>query len=167
MSERWYVLHVAPGYDILIHKWIKWFGMSYHQFHTTITRGRRKTDIVVSAYPGYVFVKFDVDADRWQMLHDVPGVIKLFSCGPENPLALPDGVMEDLMEYHDHKNAQPIKLSATPIVAGAQLKILNGPFTSFTGTCINSTPDFVKMMVDVFGRTSPVTLKRNDVMENA
>lgn len=92
-----------------------------------------------AAFPGYLFVLFDVAVDPWRCIHSTRGVKRLFSIREDRPVPVPVGVVERLMARLSkglvmHLPTEP----AEPIPDGALVHVLSGPFLGQQGVCLRS-----------------------------
>jgi transcription antitermination factor NusG len=93
------------------------------------------------AFPGYLFVLFDRDAQPWRCIHHTRGVKRLFSLSEDRPIPVPIGVVERLMAKlaKDLSIALPHKAD-DPIPDGALVRVLSGPLAGSEAICLRSSP---------------------------
>jgi len=92
-----------------------------------------------AAFPGYLFVLFDITADPWRCIHSTRGVKRLFSISEDRPVPVPVGVVERLMARLSkglvmHLPTEPGEM----IPDGALVSVLSGPFLGQQGVCLRS-----------------------------
>lgn len=123
-------------------------------------RLRRAT--VAPAFPGYLFVSFDVRADRWRSIVYTRGVRGLFSSAPDRPTPVPRSQVEALLALgYD----APIARDPRPqlIQAGATVRVIDGPFADAEGVCLWDDRRRVRLLMDLMGGAREVTLPRKVV----
>jgi transcriptional antiterminator RfaH len=64
------------------------------RFYRTRSHARKRDTVLVPLFPGYIFVKFDIEADRWLSVNSTRGVIRLV--GPR--LSAPSAVRPELID---------------------------------------------------------------------
>ena len=93
------------------------------------TWNRRRVEVELPLFPGYVFVKMII-TDRMRVLEH-PGVIRLVGFNG-NAVALPDGEVERLRSSLATWKAEPYPF----LTAGKHVKIKSGPFVGIEGRII-------------------------------
>ncbi len=108
-------------------------------------------------YPGYVLVKMDLDNESRHYVENIPGVMSFVGPKGEPEPLQPDEVNRILGEV-EVKDGQEVM--ATRFQKNDGVKIVDGPFLDFEGSVIetNEEKQKVKVMVSIFGRSTPVEL---------
>ena len=108
-------------------------------------------------YPGYVLLKMDMDNESRYYVENVPGVMSFVGPQGEPEPLQPDEVNRILGEV-EVKDGQEIM--ATRFQKNDGVKIIDGPFLDFEGSVMemNEEKQKVKVMVSIFGRSTPVEL---------
>lgn len=165
-KSRWYVLHIVkPPADILVLNILRHFGIEVYQF-TELRKHKRRKPTRIALYPGYLFVCFDVFEQTWRTIHEIPGVIRLMSSGPETPTALPEGELEALIEQHRAGNLSPDKREKLDrLMAGAIMRVVEGPYSSFPAVVEKDHGDEVDASVTIFGRSMITRFKRSALVK--
>lgn len=116
----------------------------------------------VPAFPSYLFVRFDANHDRWRSILYTRGVRGLFSSSPSRPTPVPQKQIEVLLALGYDR---PIAEDPRPalIEVGTRLRVTDGAFTSFHGDCLWDDRKRVGLLIDIFGRSTKVTLNREQV----
>jgi transcription antitermination factor NusG len=145
-------------------------------------------DVIEPLFPRYIFVAFDRHRDPWRSIFGADGVEWLMIAANEKPMAVPSAVIEALrgqgragdgvIDMRTHTERQrseayarrdataAMSISVTyypPIEVDRTVKILSGPFAGFHGICTMSAADRVRLLVDIFGRSSSVEVKQAEV----
>ena len=91
----------------------------------------------------------------------IPGVTRFVGTGDkgEKPSPLTDAEIENLLSRKEDRRA-PRAPGAVPFKSGDHVRVIDGPFTDFTGVVddVNVDRSKVKVMVSIFGRATPVEL---------
>ncbi len=114
-------------------------------------------------FPGYVLVKMELTDDAWHLVKDTPKVTGfLGSRNKPSPITRGRG-------RPDHE-ADPGRRGASAPARccyeiGEQVRVADGPFTSFNGTVeeVDEEKGRVKVSVSIFGRSTPVELEYSQV----
>ena len=177
MATGWYVLHTYSGYENKIEKTIRMM-IEMGELDKEVVRdvkipseevvevrdGKKRTQ-VKKFLPGYILVEMDLpDADMgWKLpcskIKKIQGVTGFVGTpAARKPQPLPgDEARSILQKSGEIKGERPAR-SRQAFSAGEQVKIIDGPFESFTGTIeeINQEKNKLKVMVGIFGRNVPV-----------
>jgi len=177
MATGWYVLHTYSGYEGKIEKTIRMMvGMG--ELDKEVVRdvkvpseevvevrdGKKRTQSK-KFLPGYILVEMDLpnEEQQWKLtcskIKKIQGVTG-FVGTPMNkkPTPLPgDEARNILQKSGEIKGERPARPRQT-YNQGEQVKIIDGPFESFTGTIeeVNQEKNKLKVMVGIFGRNTPV-----------
>lgn len=108
-------------------------------------------------YPGYVLIKMEMDNESRHYVENIPGVMSFV--GPKGePEALKTDEVSRILGEVETKDGQEVM--ATRFMKDDGVKIVDGPFLDFEGSVIetNEEKQKVKVMVSIFGRSTPVEL---------
>jgi transcriptional antiterminator NusG len=112
-------------------------------------------------FPGYIFVEVMMVEEAMHVLLNVPGVLGFVGCKRkiEVPLPLRDAEVFRMLGKVDELLEQDETLSLNFMV-GEEIKVIDGPFNTFTGIIeeINTERKKLKVMVKIFGRKTPLEL---------
>ena len=108
-------------------------------------------------YPGYVFVKMVYSDDTWHVIKSVRGVAGFVGSSVEDPIPLTD---DEVYEMGVEKREIVVNYAV-----GDTVRILDGPFSSFTGTVesIELEKNSVSVVVTMFGRETSVEFELDQV----
>ena len=125
-------------------------------------RNGKKYTIERVFLPGYVLVEMDLDNDLWHVIKNTPRVTGFLGTG-DNPVALSEQEVSSILFRSDVSKDKPtLKVKFDK---GEQVRINEGPFANFTGAVdeINEDKQTLKVMVSIFGRSTPVEIEFSKV----
>jgi transcriptional antiterminator NusG len=168
---RWYIIHAYSGFEGKVRDAImaEATRMGLEQLveaievpTETITEARRgkKVSVERKFMPGYVLAKLSMNDDVYHLVKNTPKVTGFL--GPNGkPQAISDAEAARMLNSKEEAAANAPKAQIkVDYEIGDSVKVLDGPFASFTG--IVEELDFdkakVKVSVSIFGRATPVEL---------
>jgi transcriptional antiterminator NusG len=174
MQRHWYTVHTYSGHEKKVATNIEKRATSldllnkkiYHVLlpteKETRVRGGRKTEIDRKVYPGYVFVEMVLDDTTWHLVRNTIGVIKFV--GDPKPTPLKASEIQEIIYREEHH----VPVIQPKWEAGQHVRVMSGPFADFHGTIqeINAAKDKVKVLINIFGRETPVELEFNQIEKN-
>jgi transcription termination/antitermination protein NusG len=104
-------------------------------------------------YPGYIMIKMDMTAESKYFVENISGVIS-FVGSKGVPQVLTEKEVARILGEVEKKDGREVM--ATPFNMGDPIKVVDGPFVDFSG--INEEKRKLKVMVSIFGRSTPVEL---------
>ena len=173
MASRWYVIHVYSGFEKKVAQAIreqaeqKGLGERFDQILVPteevveVKRGA-KVSSERKFFPGYVLIKMDLDDETWHLVKNTAKVTG-FLGGRGRPSPISEGEAARIMRQVQEGIERP-KPSIT-FEIGEQVRVCDGPFTSFNGTVedVDEEKSRVKVAVSIFGRATPVDLEFGQV----
>ena len=168
-TARWYVVHTYSGYEntvkATIEKTVQSRGLQ-EQILTISIPMETVTEITESGvsktydrklYPGYVFVKMVYSDNTWHAIRSVRGVAGFVGPAGEDPIPLSE---DEVYAMGVEKKEIVVNYSV-----GDSVRILDGPFSSFTGTVeeIDVEKNSVSVVVTMFGRETSVEFELDQV----
>jgi|TARA_B110000483_G_C18118395_1_gene512551 transcription termination/antitermination protein NusG len=172
---KWYVVHTYSGQELSVQQHTEmmierenvqsFFGEVRvpQQEVTSVTRGK-KVSRSRKLYPSYILIEMEMTRDTMHLITEIPGVTHFV--GVDNkPQALRRAEVERLTGSQDEEENVPSQLDEIPFTIGEAVRIKAGPFKDFDGVIdeINAEKGKLKVMVSVFGRSTPVELDFNQV----
>lgn len=113
-------------------------------------------------FPRYLFVLFDRGSDAWRPAQHAKGVQRVLGAEAGLPSAVRPGAVEELRTRCDADGVVTVD-RRTYVKPGDTVRITEGPFLDFEGICFKSAKDRVSIMLTMFGRPNPVTLRLSEV----
>ena len=168
MGHRWYVIHVYSGFEKKVseslQQRVQAYGLQAEIGEVLIPtedvvemRAGKKTVSSKRFFPGYILVEMIMSDNAWHVVKNTPKVTGFVGAGSK-PIPL-------TREEVDHILNQVTEAAEKPkpkysFDRGDQVRINEGPFTSFNGVVddVNIDRNTLKVMVTIFGRATPVEL---------
>lgn len=125
-----------------------------------VSEGKKKT-VDERLFPGYVLVLMEVNDITWHVVRGIKGVTGFVGTG-NTPTPLPESEVMALMNFMDVEEPT----FEAKFMVGDAVKILEGPFADFLGKVeeVSEEQGKVKVLVNVFGRETPVELDFTQVV---
>ena len=166
---KWYIIHAYSGFERKVKESIEGrvqaFGLQNKigrimiptEPVTEIVNGKKRT-VERVFLPGYVLVEMDLDNDLWHVIKNTPRVTGFLGTG-DKPVALSEQEVSSILFRTDVSKDKPrmkIKFEKNESV-----RITEGPFANFNGVVdeVNEDRETLKVMVTIFGRSTPVELE--------
>lgn len=169
MPKNWYIIHTYSGFERKVKESlesrVKAFGLEEKIGQILIPtetvvemRGGKRVESSRLFYPGYVLVEIEMDDNVWHVVKATPRVTG-FVGNAQNPLPLSEAEVDQIINRVATAGEKP-----TPKMIferNETVKIVDGPFNNFTGVVdeINMDRNTLKVMVTIFGRSTPVELE--------
>jgi transcriptional antiterminator NusG len=169
VALKWYVVHTYSGYENKVKAALEERIVSSGQAEkfgkiliptehvVELVRGKRKTSSR-KFYPGYILVQMELTDESWHVVQETPRVTG-FLGGRDSPASLTDEEAEKIIGQVEEGKLKPQpKFFFEP---GDEVRVIDGPFTNFTGTVEDVKPDKgkIRVLVSIFGRATPVELE--------
>ena len=173
MALRWYVVHAYSNFEhkvkqSLIER-VKRYGLE-HKFGEVLVpteeviemREGQKRKSERKFYPGYVLVQMEMDEVLWHAVKDTPRVTG-FVGGGKDPVPLTADEVNSVL-YRQTTSAERPRPKLN-FEKGEQVRINDGPFANFSGRVdeVNPERDTLRVLVTIFGRSTPVELDFSQV----
>jgi transcriptional antiterminator NusG len=174
MDHKWYVVHVYSGFEKKVAQSIKeqadqkGMGDMFSEILVPteqVTEVRRGTKVNSERkfFPGYVLVKMELTDQTWHLVKNTPKVTGFLGGKGTKPLPISESEATRIMDQ--------VKEGVTtvkPLITfeiGEQVRVCDGPFTSFNGMVeeIDQERSRLKVAVSIFGRSTPVELEYSQV----
>jgi transcriptional antiterminator NusG len=169
VARKWYIVHVYSGFESKVKIALEErIASSSHpaKFDKIIVpteeivelvKGKRKTSSR-KFYPGYILVNMELDEETWHIVNDTAKVTG-FLGGRQKPAPLTDEEAEQILQ-----RMEVGKLKPQPkyfFESGDEIRVIDGPFANFNGIVdeVNPEKGKIKVLVSIFGRSTPVELE--------
>lgn len=183
MALSWYVVRAISGQEKKVKEYIESelnrMGMSQAVQQILIPtekvfemRNGKKRQRERSFLPGYILINAHLTAEIEQAIKDVPGAIGFLegeavtnTSGEKTkkplrrPLTLRESEVNRILGKVDEMDEQGESMD-NPYVLGETIKVMDGPFSGFTGLVeeVDNEKKKLKVMVKIFGRNTPLEL---------
>ena len=166
---EWYVIHTYSGHENKVkanlERAIHAAGLEDHfgqilvatEEFAEMKDGKRITS-KRKTVPSYVLVEMTLDQESRLVVQNVPGVTRFVGSG-QDPIPLREAEVKRILG-HMEAGGRMRGAAEVPFKSGEHVKVVDGPFTDFTGVVdeVNPERQKVKVMVSIFGRATPVEL---------
>ena len=175
---EWFVVHTYAGYENKVKSnlasRVRSMNMEERIFEVSIPmedviefKAGRKTVVPKKVFPGYLLVRMYLDDDSWRVVRDTPGVTG-FVGGGAKPTPLSRKEVEAILGVEKVEGVAGGEKKARPRLefdVGEQVRVVTGPFADFNGAIseINVDQSKLKVLVNIFGRETPVELEFGQV----
>ena len=170
---RWYIIHAYSGFERKVRESIESRVQAYGLHDrigrimvptepVTEIRNGKKYTIERVFLPGYVLVEMDLDNEIWHLVKNTPRVTGFLGTG-DKPVALTEEEISSILFRSDVSKDKPrMKMK---FEKNESVKITEGPFANFNGIVdeVNEDRETLKVMVTIFGRSTPVELEFSKV----
>ena len=167
-TKQWYIVHTYSGFEKKVseslHQRVQAYGLQNEIGEVLIPtedvvemRGGKKVVSSKRFFPGYILVEMIMSDDAWHVVKHTPKVPGFVGAGAK-PLPLTTEEVDQVL--HQVTVAAEKPKPKYTFERGDQVRINEGPFTSFNGTVddVNIDRNTLKVMVTIFGRSTPVEL---------
>ncbi|CCZ15750.1 MAG: transcription termination/antitermination factor NusG [Prevotella sp. AG:487_50_53] len=168
-GKNWYVLRAVSGKEAKVKEYIE-AEMKHNTLlsthvsqviipmekHASLRNGKRVIKEKISL-PGYVFVEASLVGDVAHTLRFMPNVLG-FLGGLDNPSPVPQADINRMLGTAEE--TELVDDVNIPYVVDETVKVIDGPFSGFSGVIeeVNSEKRKLKVMVKIFGRKTPLEL---------
>lgn len=168
-GKNWYVLRAVSGKESKVKEYIE-AEMKHNTLlsthvsqviipmekHASLRNGKRVIKEKISL-PGYVFVEASLVGDVAHTLRFMPNVLG-FLGGLDNPSPVPQADINRMLGTAEE--TELVDDVNIPYVVDETVKVIDGPFSGFSGVIeeVNSEKRKLKVMVKIFGRKTPLEL---------
>ena len=173
----WYVVHTYAGYENKVksnlESRISSMNMEDRIYEVIIPmedvvefKGGRKVTVQKKVFPGYLLCRCELDDDSWSVIRNTPGVTGFVGPGTK-PTPLSRREVEGILQVKVEGGEAPVKRSRPRLEheVGETVRVKEGPFADFSGQIaeINEDQLKLKVLVNIFGRETPVELEFSQV----
>ncbi len=168
---KWYVLHTQSGYENKVRSNIvartSSMNMEERIYEVVIPmedvvefKNGKKVVVQKKVFPGYLLCRLQLDDDSWFVVRNTPGVTGFVGAG-NKPSPLPRRDVENFLEVKvDGEDTTRKGRPRLEYEMAETVRVKEGPFADFQGEIVEINEDQlkVKVLVNIFGRETPVEL---------
>jgi transcription termination/antitermination protein NusG len=174
---RWFVVHTYAGYENKVksnlHSRAVSMNMEDRIYEVVIPmedviefKNGKKVVVQKKVFPGYLLCRCELDDDSWSVIRNTPGVTGFVGPGTK-PTPLSRREVEGILQVKVEGGEAPAKRSRPRLEheVGETVRVKEGPFADFSGQIaeINEDQLKLKVLVNIFGRETPVELEFSQV----
>jgi transcription termination/antitermination protein NusG len=174
----WYVIHSYSGYENKVKANLETRIQSMHmedkifEVHIPMEdvvefKGGKKVTVPKKVFPGYILVRMTLDDDSWYAVRNTPGVTGFVAGNAQKPTPLSRREVERFLGVQEEEEKGKPRFKPEWDV-GEQVRVVTGPFADFNGVIeeLNIDQQKVVVLVNIFGRDTPVELGFEDIQKN-
>jgi transcriptional antiterminator NusG len=169
MSDlKWYVVHTYSGHEQKAKRYLENAIAQYHleekitqiliptEEVTEMKMGKRST-ATKKFLPSYVLIEMELDKQTEHIVRNTPGITSFVGTAGK-PVPVTQEEVNRVMGQMDSDRIEEV--TDFPFRSGDPVKVIDGPFSDFSGFVseVNMERKKVKVMVSIFGRPTPVEL---------
>jgi transcriptional antiterminator NusG len=168
MEKKWYVAHTYSGHEQKAKKYLEnaiitqgleeEVGRVLVPTETVVEMKHGKRSTTVRKFlPSYILVEMVLTEDTQRLVTTTPGVTSFVGASGK-PVPLKSKEVERLLKQIERGRTRDYE--EVPFKTGDQVKVIDGPFTDFSGFVseVDQERKSLKVMVSIFGRPTPVEL---------
>jgi len=167
MAKKWYVVHTYSGHEnraklsllerIKTHGMIEDFGdiLIPTESVLEVVKGQRRTS-TRKFYPGYFFVQMELSEKTFHLVKNTPKITGFL--GGTNPTPVRESEIAQINSAMSEGQIKP--KPRVHFEEGDSVRVIDGPFSNFSGTVeeVKAEKQKVRVLVSIFGRATPVEL---------
>ena len=179
LAGEWFVLNAQSGHEkkvrtnILtrlknLHLEDKVYDVVIPTDEVVEIRNGKKVNVEKKTFPGYVLVRMDLDDETWYQIRNTPSVIGFVGSG-KMPQSLSRREIERILGSNEEVEVKKESPKFKPdFEVGETVRVTTGPFADFNVIIeeINLDQSKVTVLVNIFGRETPVELGFTDIVKN-
>ncbi len=169
-TNKWYVVRAISGKEKKVQQYLE-SEISRLKLEDYITRiliplekvyqvrNGKKISKERNLYPGYVLIEANLVSEIPHIVKSVPNVIGFLGTKGEAPVPMRESEVNRILGKVDELAERGEEVNI-PYIVGESVKVIDGPFNSFSGIIeeINEEKKKLKVMVKIFGRKTPLEL---------
>ena len=175
MAKGWYILHTYSGYEGKIEKTIRSL-IENNDLSSDVVldvkvpvedvvevKDGKKKFVTKKFLPGYIMIELDLLDLGWKntcsVIRRIQGVTGFVGTNSnERPRPISGEEAKALLQKAGEIKGEKAPRMKQNFAIGEQVKVIDGPFASFTGTIeeVNLEKNKLRVMVGIFGRATPV-----------
>jgi len=167
MAKKWYVVHTYSGHEnrarLSLLERIKTQNLSDEfgdiliptESVLEVVKGQRRTS-TRKFYPGYLFVQMELNEKTFHLVKNTPKITGFL--GGTNPTPVRESEIAQINTAMTEGQTKP--KPRVRFEEGDSVRVIDGPFSNFSGTVeeVKAEKQKVRVLVSIFGRATPVEL---------
>lgn len=162
----WYILQTYSGHENKVRQSLtqkidklslqdRIFEVLIPEEETIEIKDNKRIERIKKMFPGYIFIRMELDDEVWYQVKSIPGVAKFIS-SKTRPTPVTDKEMLRVLKQVGVKTPK----IEVDFEIGEVVKIISGPFRGYSGPIQEITPERgkLKSLIAIFGRETPVEL---------
>lgn len=131
-ATGWHVVAAKPRKERFaeINLRLQGFDTFWPNIRSAVRRRGKAAQVLEPMFPGYLFVRFNRERDRWQAINGTMGVQRLICANGGLPAPVPAGAMREMFERCPQGTWEA---DAPRLQPGQQVDLIGGPFTGLSG----------------------------------
>ena len=176
MAKGWYIVHTYSGYENKVQKHVNKlvedgpladyvFNVKVPAEEVVEVRDGKRRVSSKKFLPGYIMVEMDLPDHNWKeicsAIRQIPGVTGFVGSNRnQKPQAISAEEAREVLQRAGEIKSEKVLKPKQTFTEGETVRIIDGPFDSFTGAIeeINLEKGKLRVMVGIFGRSTPVEL---------
>ncbi len=174
---RWFVVHTQSGYEKKVKQNLEARISSMNMedsIHEVVIpmedvvefKNGKKQVVQKKVFPGYLLVRCEMQDESWYVIRTTPGVTGFIGQGAK-PSPLPRRDVETFLQIKEEGEESTPKRGKPRLEyeQGETVRVKEGPFADFSGEIVEINEDQLKLkvLVNIFGRETPVELEFSQV----
>jgi len=174
---KWFVVHTQSGYEKKVKQNLEARTSSMNmegRIHEVVIpmeevvefKNGKKVVVEKKMFPGYLLVRCHLDDDSWYVIRNTPGVTGFVGQGTK-PSPLRRKEVETFLTVKVEGEEAPVRKGRPRLEYELHetVRVKEGPFADFSGEIVEINEDQlkVKVLVNIFGRETPVELEFSQV----
>jgi transcriptional antiterminator NusG len=168
-QKQWFIVHTYSGFEERVRENLEQridalgmrekFGEIKIPTETLIEmKSGKKREVQRKIFPGYILIEMEMSDDAWHLVKNTPKVTGFVGTG-KKPTPLSEEELDSILNTVVSTKEKPKPKHVYE--HGEHVRITDGPFTNFTGVVeeVNLDRSTLKVMVTIFGRSTPVELE--------
>ena len=172
MPKSWYAVHTIAGHENKVKDVLTRRAQVQHLWNVDIDdvlipteqesamRAGKRTVGKKKVFPGYILVKMVMTDEAFKLVKSTSGVTGFVQSG-NRPVPLEDYEVQRILRNLESSETTP-KVSWEK---GETIRVVDGPFVDYSGKIeeVNAERERLKVLINIFGRDTPVELEFNQV----
>ncbi len=172
MPKTWYAVHTIAGHenrvrDVLTRRaqveglWeMDIFQVLIPTERELTTRGGKRVEVDRKVFPGYILIQMSLTDDSYKLVKSTSGVTGFVQSG-NKPVPLEEYEVNRIMKNLETSREAPKVVWGK----GDAIRVVEGPFSDFSGRIeeVNTDKERLKVLINIFGRDTPVELEYSQV----